>query len=177
MNKISYFNFSKQEIVPIILILLLAISRLIPHPPNFTPVIAVAIMSGIFFKRFYFSLTILFFAMLLSDFFIGFHKNMFFVYFSLFIINYFFSNFIININYRNLLFYSLSGSIIFFIFSNFGVWILGNLYPNNLEGLVKCYILAIPFFKNTLLSTLLFTYVLYFSNIYFKRIIFDKKHP
>ena len=56
-------------------------------------------------------------------------------------------------------------SAIFFIISNLGVWFLGNLYEKNLEGLIKCYFLAIPFFKNTLFSTLIFSY----TAIYFHK--------
>ena len=68
------------------------------------------------------------------------------------------------INFKNLFAYSFAGSLIFFILSNFGVWILGspgvdNLpYDKNLNGLIECYILAIPFFGNTFLSTLIFAY-------------------
>ena len=59
----------KKEIFPISLILILAFTRLIPHPPNFTPIIAVAIMSGYFFRNIYVSFLILLFSMLMSDFF------------------------------------------------------------------------------------------------------------
>ena len=44
------------------------------------------------------------------------------------------------------------GSLLFFVISNFGVWFLGNLYTPDLNGLINCYILAIPFFKNTIIS-------------------------
>ena len=72
---------SKKEIFPISLILVLALSRLIPHPPNITPIIAVAIMSSYLFKNLYFSLCALLISMILSDLFIGFYGNMVFVYF------------------------------------------------------------------------------------------------
>ena len=121
----------RKEILPIGLILILALARLIPHPPNFTPIIAVAIVSGYFFKNLNFSLIILLMAMLISD---------------LFIFGFF-------------------GSLIFFIISNLGVWFFGNLYEKDLEGLIKCYFLAIPFFKNTLFSTLIFSY----TAIYFHK--------
>ena len=79
----KFFSDYKKQIFPVGLILILALSRLIPHPWNFTPVIAVAIMSGYFFKNIYFSLSILLIAMLIADVFIGFYENMFFVYLSL----------------------------------------------------------------------------------------------
>ena len=62
------------------------------------------------------------------------------------------------LNYKNLFLFSLFGSLIFFIITNFGVWALGSLYEKNLKGLIECYILAIPFFGNTFLSTLVFAY-------------------
>ncbi len=154
----------KKEIFPISLILILAFARLIPHPPNFTPIIAVALISGYFFKNINLSLLILLFAMLLSDLFIGFYENMIFVYASLLLITFVFHKISKKINFKNLFIYCFAGSLIFFIFSNFGVWALGSpgvldvAYERNISGLVECYILAIPFFGNTFLSTLVFAY-------------------
>ena len=154
----------KKEIFPISLILILAFARLIPHPPNFTPIIAVALISGYFFKNINLSLLILLVAMLLSDLFIGFYENMIFVYASLLLITFVFHKISKKINYKNLFIYCFAGSLIFFIVSNFGVWVLGSpgvldvAYERNLSGLTECYILAIPFFGNTFLSTLIFAY-------------------
>ena len=154
----------KKEIFPIGLILILALAKLIPHPPNFTPIIAVAIMSGYFFRNIYLSFAILLISMLLADVFIGFYNNMLFVYLSLFLIAFVFFKIGKKINFKNLFVYSFIGALIFFIISNFGVWALGSpgaydvAYGKNLNGLVECYILAIPFFGNTFLSTLIFSY-------------------
>ena len=160
----NFINILKKEIFPISLILILAFARLIPHPPNFTPIIAVALISGYFFKNINLSLLILLVAMLLSDLFIGFYENMIFVYASLLLITFVFHKISKEINYKNLFIYCFAGSLIFFIFSNFGVWALGSpgvldvAYERNISGLVECYILAIPFFGNTFLSTLIFAY-------------------
>ena len=160
-------NFSinlKNEIFPIGLILILAFARLIPHPPNFTPVIAVAMMSGYFFKNINFSFLTLLAAMFLSDLFIGFYENVIFVYGSLLLITFIFYKVSRKINFKNLFIFGFVGSLIFFIISNFGVWLLGSPgvfdlpYERNLRGLIECYILAIPFFGNTFLSTLIFAY-------------------
>jgi len=148
----------KKEIFPITLILILALSRLIPHPPNFTPIIAVAILSGYFFKNLYFSFLVLIASMVIADFFIGFYDNMFVVYLSLMLITFTFYRAGSKLNYKSLFLFSLFGSLIFFVITNFGVWALGNLYEKNLKGLIDCYILAIPFFGNTFLSTLIFAY-------------------
>ncbi len=154
----------KKEIFPISLILILALARLIPHPPNFTPIIAVAIVSGYFFKNINLSLLTLLVAMLISDLFIGFYENMIFVYVSLLLITLVFHKINKKINFKNLFIYGLAGSLIFFLVSNFGVWALGSLgvndlpYEKSLTGLIECYILAIPFFGNTFLSTIIFAY-------------------
>ena len=154
----------KKEIFPIGLVLILILSRLIPHPPNFTPIIAVAIMSGYLFKNIYLSFATLLVSMLVADSFIGFYENIFFVYLSLLFLVYIFYKLGRKINLKNLFLYSFAGSILFFIITNFGVWFLGSPgldnvpYEKNLQGLIKCYILAIPFIKNTVLSTLIFSY-------------------
>ena len=124
----SVIKISKQEIFPIGLILILAISRLIPHPPNFTPVIAVAIMSSCFFKNINLSIIILTLSMLLSDLFIGLYYNIIFIYFSLILITIVFFKLSKRINYKTLFVFSFFGSLIFYIISNFGVWMFGNLY-------------------------------------------------
>ena len=160
----NFINILKKEIFPISLILILAFARLIPHPPNFTPIIAVALVSGYFFKNINLSLLILLVAMLLSDLFIGFYENMIFVYVSLLLITFIFHKISNKINFKNLFIYGFTGSVIFFVISNFGVWALGSpgvydiAYEKNLNGLMQCYTLAIPFFGNTFLSTLIFAY-------------------
>ena len=165
----NLLSILKKEIVPIGLILILALARLIPHPPNFTPIIAVAIMSGYFFKNINLSFLTLIVAMLISDLFIGFYENIIFVYATLLIITFIFFKIGKKINLKNLFIYSFAGSLIFFIISNFGVWALGSpgvhnvAYERNFSGLVECYILAIPFFGNTLLSTIFFSYISFFS--------------
>ena len=154
----------KKEFLPISLILILALARLIPHPPNFTPIIAVAIMSGYFFKNINLSFLTLIVAMLVSDLFIGFYENVIFVYASLLLITFVFHKISNKINFKNLFIYGFAGSLIFFVVSNFGVWALGSpgvydiAYEKSLSGLIECYILAIPFFGNTFLSTLIFAY-------------------
>ena len=150
--------------LPIVLILILSFSRLMPHPPNFTPIIAVAIMSSYFFKNIYLSFATLLVSMLLADAFIGFYSNMLFVYLSLLLIVFIFHKISEKMNFKNLFICGFVGSLIFFIISNFGVWALGSPgildipYERNLNGLVECYVLAIPFFPNTFLSTLIFAY-------------------
>jgi len=166
----------QKEILPISLILLLAFSRFIPHPPNFTPIVAVAIMSGYFFKNINLSYIVLLISMLLADVFIGFYKHMFFVYLSLFLITFIFFKISDKVNSKNLFIFGFLGSLIFFLVSNFGVWASGVIspitslpYEKNINGLINCYFLAIPFFTKTLISTIFFSYIAYFLKYSFNR--------
>ena len=166
----------QKEIFPVSLILLLAFSRLLPHPPNFTPIVAVAIMSGYFFKNIKLSFVVLLIAMLLVDVFVGFYKHMLFVYLSLFLIAFVFFKISGKINFKNLFVFGFLGSLIFYLVSNFGVWVYGvhspitNLpYEKNLNGLISCYFLAIPFFKNTILSTVIFSYATFLANYFYEK--------
>jgi hypothetical protein len=155
--------------LPIFLVFILALSRLIPHPPNFTPIIAVAMMSGYFFKDKYFSFFILFISMLLSDLFLGFYKGMSIIYLSLFIITYFFFILSSKINGKNLFYFSFLASLLFYLITNFSVWYLGDLYEKSLKGLIYCYYMAIPYFSKTFFSTLFFSYAAFFLNFFFKK--------
>ena len=158
----NFLKNLKLEIFPLSLILVLAFSRLIPHPPNFTPIIAAAMLSSFFFKNIYMSLFILVISMIISDLIIGFYSSYFLVYFSLIVIIVAFSKINKNINFKNLFLYGISSSLIFFIITNFGVWAFGSLYEKNLTGLISCYVLAIPFFTNTVLSTVFYSYTAFF---------------
>ena len=108
----------QKEIFPISLILLLAFSRLLPHPPNFTPIVAVAIMSGYFFKNIKLSFVILLISMLLVDVFIGFYKHMLFVYLSLFLITFIFFKISDKINSKNLFVFCFLGTCYEFLSEN-----------------------------------------------------------
>mgnify|MGYP006133534799 FL=1 len=162
LNLSSFIKNLKIEIFPITIILILAFSRLLPHAPNFTPIIATALMSGFLLKNKNLSLIVVLMAMFISDLIIGFYSSYFFVYFSLILIILIFSSFVKKINFKNLLVLSISSSLLFFIVTNFGVWAMGNMYEKNFSGLVLCYIFAIPFFTNTLLSTIFFSYSIFY---------------
>ena len=125
--------------------LVLAASRLIPHPPNFTSLLALSfyipVILGI---RFLPALIISFF---ITDLIIGFHNVALFTWGSVVLIG-LISKFFIN-NLLSRVFGSLIGACLFFIITNFGVWSLGS-YGYNLDGFITCYILAIPFFGKSI---------------------------
>ena len=146
---------------PICLILILSFSRLIPHPWNFTPVLATSIFAGFYFKEFFLSFFIVIFSMFLGDVFLGFHSTMIFTYISL-IIAVLIGLFIKVLSFKNILFSGLVSSICFFIITNFGVWLVTDMYDQSIEGLLTCYVAAIPFFSNTILSTLFYLFLIKF---------------
>ena len=105
----------KREYFPIGLIVILALSRLIPHPDNFTPIIAIAIMGSYFFNNINLSYLVVLFSMLIADFFIGFYGHVLFVYLPLFLIILVFFKLSKKINFKNLFIFGFTGSLIFFI--------------------------------------------------------------
>ena len=132
--------------------------RLAPHPPNFTPILSIALFSGFIFRNklgFILPMSI----MVLTDFFIGNYQMSVWVYSSLFLI-YFISKNYEKFNLSLTLKISVIGSFLFFIITNFGVWIVG--YPKSFSGILACYYAALPFYKNTLLSTLAYSTMFYF---------------
>ena len=128
--------------------------RIIPHPPNFTPVIALSLYLPFIFGIWSIPFCILGFA--ITDYFIGFHSLLLWTWGALAFTGYT-SKFCNKIYSRIVL--SFIGAITFFAISNFGVWISGTLYEISVQGLLNCYIMAIPFFTNTLLSTVFFAVV------------------
>ena len=152
--KILNKNFNSYYL-PICLILVLSFTRLIPHPWNFTPILAASIFSGFYFKNFFLGLFVVIFSMFLGDLYLGFHSTMFFTYASL-AVAVAIGILIKNFKFSEILVSGLTGSICFFVITNFGAWLTLEMYEKNLSGLINSYVLAIPFFHNTLISTLVY---------------------
>ena len=151
----------KNYILPISLILILSFSRIIPHPWNFTPVLAAGIFSGFYFKQFFVSLFVVVVSMFLGDLYLGFHNTMFFTYISL-VVAVILGLYIKHFNFTEILFSGIVSSVCFFIITNFGAWLTLEMYEKNFEGLLQSYVMAIPFFHNTLISTFVYLFVLKF---------------
>ena len=133
-------------------LIFLSASRFIPHPPNFTSLLALSFYVPAFFGVKFIPILILSF--IITDFFIGFHSLTFFTWGSVLLIGllskYFIGSLIKRISG------ALLGAVIFFIITNFGVWSLGS-YGYSLEGFITCFTLAIPFFSYSLISTFIFS--------------------
>jgi len=147
----KYNNLGTNFLLFFTMVVFILVFRYFPHPPNFTPVLALTLYTSIYFGLRSSPFVILAFAF--SDYFLGFHQLLIFTWGSLAIISVigmFGKNFLSRLA---LLFLS---SIIFFMCSNFGVWVFSEFYTKDLEGLLQCYVLAIPFFTNTIISTIVF---------------------
>ena len=132
--------------------IVLASSRFVPHPPNFTSLIALSFYIPVFFGTRFIPAIVASF--LLTDIFLGFHNLQLFTWGSVFVIGYMSQYFFKNFKTRVVgTFFS---SLVFFLISNFGVFALGG-YGYTLEGFLTCYYLALPFFTNTVVSTLIFS--------------------
>ena len=130
----------------------LAASRFIPHPPNFTSLLALSFYVPALLGIRY--LPALIVSFLITDFFIGFHAVTLFTWGSVILIGICSKFFLSNIYTR--ITGSLLGAFIFYIITNFGVWSMGS-YGYNLDGFILCYTLAIPFFTYSLISTFIFS--------------------
>tara|TARA_Y100001938_G_C7934190_1_gene350889 strand:+ start:36 stop:686 length:651 start_codon:yes stop_codon:yes gene_type:complete len=153
---------TKQQIVLFFYFIgLVALSRLIPHPPNFTPVIAMAVFMPYLTRNLYPAMVVPLSAMFVSDLYIGFHSSMFWVYGSILIATTL-SHYTMSMKkiYWHLGSNALLSSTLFFVITNFAVWISGSMYPLTLDGLLQCYTMAIPFFGNTITSTIFYVSLL-----------------
>ena len=158
-----------------IIILLAAFTRIMPHPPNFSPMAAIGLFGAAHFAKKWQAFLIPLIGIWISDLvinnivysshssnFVWFYGGFYWQYISyVFII--FVGLFIFNkgISVTNTLGGMVSSSGIFFLFSNFGVWAGGAMYTKNISGLITCYAAGIPFIHNTIISDALFTTVLF----------------
>jgi len=142
-----------------IIILIAALSRLIPHPPNFTPIIAISLFGGVYFNNWKFSVLVPLLAMILSDIVIGFHGTVIWVYSSIAVIAFSASLLKPKINYLG--FITLGSSLFFFLLTNFGVWMTSSFYPKTLTGLILCYTAGLPFLQNAMIGDLMYVGILF----------------
>jgi len=142
-------------------------TRLLPHPPNFTPIAALALFAGVYaskVSKWYLLLPLG--VMLFSDLFVGFYelKTMVVVYGSFFAIGLVGMLVQKRKNTGTIVLGTLLGSVLFYLATNFAVWAFSGMYALTLEGLMLSYYMALPFFKFSLLGNAL--YVTLFFGIY-----------
>ena len=158
----------------IFLILIACFSRIIPHIPNFTPLGAVALFGASYFKNKIHAFIIPIASLWISDLIInnyvikGFYEEFvwlydgfLFQYISFIVITYFGIITLKKINYFKIFGIAVTSSIIFFLITNFGVWLTSNFYPKNILGIITCYTAALPFYKGTLSGFLFYSMFLF----------------
>jgi len=156
------------------MILLAALSRLIPHPHNFSPIGGMALFGAAYFTKRQWAFIVPLVSMWISDLalnnivygayfdhFVWFYSGSLFTYgaFALIVLLGIFA--LKKVQIHNLVLSALGASVIFFIVSNFGVWFSGVMYPKDLNGLVACYVAGIPFFQNTVFGDLFYSAVMF----------------
>lgn len=153
------------------IVVLAAAMRIIPHPPNFTPITAMALFGGAYLSGTIPAFIVPLAAMSLSDLFLGgFDATMPFIY----------GSFAVTvglgfwIRQRSSVLRigaaALISAVLFFVISNFGVWLVGGLYPRTAEGLITCFVAAVPFFRQTLLGDLIYTATFFGGFAYMQRL-------
>ena len=170
-NNPLHLNF----IAVTVLIIVAITTRLVPHPANFAPMMAISIFGGALFYKKFWAILIPLISIWISDLLIN--NIMYGTYYESF--QWFYEGFVWQylvylltsvisillftgkITSLKIASISIGSALIFFIVSNFGVWISGTLYPKTLNGLITCYMMGLPFSKATLSSNLLYTFVLF----------------
>jgi hypothetical protein len=157
------------------LILIAALTRLLPHPPNFSPVEAIALFGGAYFASRAWAVLVPVAGMFVSDLVLGaVNGGTYFDYFSTASFWVVYACIVLTalmgfglrgkVNGARVLGYSLAGSVLFFVLSNFGVWLTAQMvpgYPACTTGLIPCYAAAVPFFQWTVLGTLFYSALLF----------------
>jgi hypothetical protein len=135
--------------------------RLVPHPPNFSPIDAMALFSGAYLGRRSLAFVAPLGALLLSDTLLGFYPGMEFQYLSVALIVLLGSSVLARKTALRVGGAAVASSILFFAITNFGTWLTSGMYPHSLAGLQACYVAAIPFFRNTIAGDLFYAAVLF----------------
>ena len=153
-------NSNKNIFIGIGLVLTAAFSRLIPHPMNFAPITAIALFGGMYFEKRYAPILPLA-ALIISDYFLGMYQGIIWVYSAFLLVTLLGMMASDKKSIGVAAGSTIAGSILFFIITNFGVWISGSLYPITMEGLIECYAAALPFFRNALIGDIVYVTVLF----------------
>jgi len=144
-----------------LMVFIAAFVRLLPHPPNFAPIAAIALFGGAYFNKRSLAFIVPLTAMFLTDAIIGFYSYGWVVYISFALIVLIGIVMLRKVTIKNVILASLTASVSFFAITNFGVWALGTLYAKTTSGLMESYIAAIPFFQNSLIGDLFFSGVMF----------------
>jgi len=167
-------NIKKEYTILILLVVLASFSRILPHIPNFTPIVAIALFSASYFSNKYLAFIIPMLSLWLSDLvinnvilsgyygkFIWFYPGFIWQYASFLIIAIIGIKTLKKRSFIRILGITISSSLVFFLITNFGVWISSSMYPKNIFGILACYTAAIPFYYSTLFGSLFYSFFLF----------------
>jgi hypothetical protein len=138
-----------------------ALFRLLPHPPNFSPIAAMALFGGAYFARKSAAIALPLIALFITDLALGFHETMPAVYGSFVLVAVLGFALQERVSAVRVGVASAAGSLIFFAITNFSVWAQGGLYEKSVSGLLTCYIAALPFLQNSFAGDMFFSAVLF----------------
>lgn len=156
MEQLKKQIVNKNLLFVVGIIFVACLLRLVPHLPNFTPIGAIALFGGMYLdKKYAFVLPLV--ALFLSDLVLGFHATMPFVYGS-FILSGLLGMWVKRkrTGMRTVV-AILASSVLFFVITNFGVWLVSGIYERSPRGLIEAFVMALPFFRNTIFGDLVYT--------------------
>jgi hypothetical protein len=172
---------SSRTKVLIAAIFMAAVGRIIPHPPNFAPMTALALFAGAYVSRRWLAFLVPLVAMLVGDCCLelatrwahaygaanwlagthGFYSSMWTTYLAFVLVVAIGCWLGRRAGVLRIGIATFASSLTFFIVTNFAVWATESLYPHTLSGLVNCYFVALPFFGNTVGSDAIFVSILF----------------
>lgn len=154
-------SFAPGPLALTVMIVLAALSRILPHPYNFTPIEAMALFGGAYFANRWLSVAVPLLAMLLADFFLGFHSGMPVIYSVIFLISILGFALRGKVSALRVASFGLISATLFFLVTNFAVWAGSGMYPMTASGLLASYIAGIPFFHWQLAGVATYSVILF----------------
>ncbi|EOQ89063.1 hypothetical protein LEP1GSC202_1765 [Leptospira yanagawae serovar Saopaulo str. Sao Paulo = ATCC 700523] len=163
--------FQSRVSVAILMVIATVLSRILPHPPNFTPVLAVSLFSGAYLADRRIALVVPILAMFVSDLYLGLHDLMPVVY-GFMVLSVLFGK-QIGTSMAKSFGYTVVGSVLFFVVTNLAVWFTSGMYSLDVAGLSQCFVLALPFFQNSILGDLVYSGILFGAMAFLNRTVFQ----
>ena len=145
-----------ENYLGLVLVALGILFRVLPHPDNFTPVMAIALFSGVVLAP-RIALVVPLIVMMASDLIIGPHALYPLTWGSFFLVSLLGAAIRKDVKVGRIFLGTLGGSALFYLVTNLGVFVFQNMYEKSLSGLIQCYVMALPFFRNALLGDLFFS--------------------
>jgi len=159
-------KLNKQFFVITAFIIIASLSRLVPHLPNFTAISAIALFGAAYYDKKITALLVPITILFITDAILGFYQGMAWIYGTFIIVALIGFMLRKNTSVPRVIFASILSSICFYLLTDFGTWIGTNMYPHTFNGLIECYIAAIPFSRYEAIGTLFYSGVL-FGSYYF----------